>query len=384
MVSWLRANKSTFILKFVAALALVVLGDRWAYAEGFAGPGIGLFAVCWTVLTVATSRSLRHDATAITAAGGATAFALVLIDDPSLLAWSLFGVALLMAATLPRTAGFDDAWRWTQRIVLLATGSLVGPIRDGRRWQRLLAKVPRKPLLRFVPMLALPLIGSAVFVSLFALANPLIADTLGRLRLPSIDLETATRSVWWIVVFTLVWATLRPRRVRLPFPALDTPADRAIPGVSVASVTISLMLFNAVFAVANALDIAFLWNGAELPGDMKMKDYVHRGAYPLIATALLAALFVLVTLRPGSATANQPLIRRLVLLWIAQNVFLVASSVLRTLEYIDSYLLTELRIAALAWMGLVALGLVLICWRMFAGKVRPGSSTRTAWPRSSS
>ena len=99
-----------------------------------------------------------------------------------------------------------------------------------------------------------------------------------------------------------------------------------------------------------------------------MADYAHRSAYPLIATALLAGLFVLVTLRPGSDTAAVPLIRRLVVLWIAQNVFLVASSILRTLDYIEVYSLTQLRIAALIWMALVAVGLVLIVWRMLAGK----------------
>jgi len=101
---------------------------------------------------------------------------------------------------------------------------------------------------------------------------------------------------------------------------------------------------------------------------MTLADYAHRGAYPLILTALLAALFVLVTLRPGSATAQSPLIRRLVVLWIAQNVVLVASSALRTLDYVDAYSLTRLRIAALLWMGLVATGLVLILWRMLKGK----------------
>jgi hypothetical protein len=63
-----------------------------------------------------------------------------------------------------------------------------------------------------------------------------------------------------------------------------------------------------------------------------------------------------------------PLIRRLVVLWIAQNVFLVASSILRTLDYIEVYSLTRLRIAALAWMALVAIGLVLILWRMLRGR----------------
>ena len=56
------------------------------------------------------------------------------------------------------------------------------------------------------------------------------------------------------------------------------------------------------------------------------------------------------------------------MLWVVQNVFLVASSILRTLDYIGAYSLTRMRIAALLWMGLVAVGLVLICWRMLRGK----------------
>ncbi|MFN5820613.1 MAG: DUF4173 domain-containing protein, partial [Novosphingobium sp.] len=102
-----------------------------------------------------------------------------------------------------------------------------------------------------------------------------------------------------------------------------------------------------------------------------LADYAHRGAYPLIVTALLAALFVLVTLRPGSQTAASPLVRRLVLLWIVQNVVLVASSMLRLYDYIDAYSLTRLRIAALAWMGLVAVGLGLIGWRLLKQKSAP-------------
>ncbi|WP_163595012.1 DUF4153 domain-containing protein, partial [Klebsiella pneumoniae] len=79
-------------------------------------------------------------------------------------------------------------------------------------------------------------------------------------------------------------------------------------------------------------------------------------------------LFVLVALRPGSPSAADPTIRRLVVLWVAQNLLLVASSILRTLDYVAAYSLTSFRIAALAWMGLVAIGLALICWRMLAGR----------------
>ena len=66
--------------------------------------------------------------------------------------------------------------------------------------------------------------------------------------------------------------------------------------------------------------------------------------------------------------AARPPIRRLVFLWIAQNVLLVASTILRTLDYVDAYSLTRLRIAALIWMALVAIGLVLICWRIARGR----------------
>jgi hypothetical protein len=133
-------------------------------------------------------------------------------------------------------------------------------------------------------------------------------------------------------------------------------------------VTLSLIVFNALFLLQNGLDLAYLWSGAGLPEGITLAEYAHRGAYPLIVTALLAGLFVLVALRPGTETAERPLIRRLVVLWIVQNVFLVASTAHRTLDYVAAYSLTGTRIAALAWMALVALGLVLIGWRLLRGK----------------
>nr|WP_276593200.1 DUF4173 domain-containing protein [Sphingomonas sp. GC_Shp_3] len=148
---------------------------------------------------------------------------------------------------------------------------------------------------------------------------------------------------------------------RLPDP------EPVLPGTSLPSVLIALAVFNAIFAVQNGLDIAFLWSGGALPAGMSQTEYVHRGAYPLIGTALIAGVMALAMLRPGSASARHPWARRLVTLWVVQNLVLVASSMLRTIDYIDASMLTAWRIAALAWMGLVALGLVLICWRILRG-----------------
>jgi hypothetical protein len=57
-------------------------------------------------------------------------------------------------------------------------------------------------------------------------------------------------------------------------------------------------------------------------------------------------------------------IRPLVYLWVAQNVLLVLSSILRLDLYVQIYLLTWWRVAAFIWMILVAFGLLLIVARI--------------------
>jgi multisubunit Na+/H+ antiporter MnhG subunit len=132
----------------------------------------------------------------------------------------------------------------------------------------------------------------------------------------------------------------------------------------VATILRSLILFNLLFAVQTVLDVAYLWGNATLPADISYASYAHRGAYPLIVTALLAAGFVLAAMRPGGPAEQSRVIRPLVYLWVAQNVLLVLSSILRLDLYVQIYLLTWWRVAAFIWMVLVALGLVLIVARI--------------------
>jgi hypothetical protein len=101
---------------------------------------------------------------------------------------------------------------------------------------------------------------------------------------------------------------------------------------------------------------------------MTYAAYAHRGAYPLIVTALMAGGFVLTAMRPDSSIVRSGLIRALVFLWLGQNVTLVLSSILRLDLYVEVYSLTGLRCAAFVWMGLVAAGLVLIVLRIVLGR----------------
>ena len=104
---------------------------------------------------------------------------------------------------------------------------------------------------------------------------------------------------------------------------------------------------------------------------MNYAEYVHRGSYTLIATAILAGMLVIFALQPGSQSEASAPVRWLVYLWTAQNVFLVASSARRTLSYIDAYGMTLWRLSGLIWMGLVAAGLIFIAARVLTRRSNP-------------
>jgi hypothetical protein len=356
-------GRHSFAVKAVLAALLVALADRLLFDAG-AGSVVGLYAAALLTALLATRSVILRSRSAIAAAGTALVFAGALLHDPSLLAFALFWTAAAMASLLPG-ASFDDGWRWAIRIVYQHLAAIFRPLRDLGKLRRARARTGPLGLSRGLLALALPLIGSVVFLALFASANPLIDEAIDRIDLsrPFAGL-TLGRLLFWPLAGTAVWSLLRPTLLHLHrrTAALE---EIDLPGVSLASVTLSLFAFNAIFALQNGLDIAFLWSGAPLPDGLTLAEYAHRGAYPLIGTALLAALFVLVTLRPGSEMAASALVRRLVYLWIAQNVLLVASTMLRTFDYIEAYSLTRLRISALIWMALVAVGLVLICYRLW-------------------
>ena len=356
-----RPQRFSFLLKIAVAALLAAAFDR-LFPDEPGGVCIGAFALLWLAALVLVRPAVRGGIPAAIAGGLAALLGIALVYDPGPLAWFLFWCALSVMALMPRTVGFDDAWHWVVRLLLHGLAGAFTPLVD---LLRLLKVRPgqRRPTLRsLAALLALPLIGVTLFTILFANANPLIGDVFSRLRLPP-----PGEVIKWIVATLLVWPALRPHRLvtrlaaQVPEPAVGLPA------ASVPSVLLALTLFNLLFAVENGLDIAFLWSGARLPEGVSAAEYAHRGAYPLIATALLAGFFVLTMLRPGSAAASHPWARRLVAIWVGQNVFLVASSALRTIDYIELYDLTAWRIAALLWMLLVAIGLILICWRMWLG-----------------
>ena len=359
--------RGSFWRKAFFAGALVILADVLLF-DGEAGSVLGVFMAAWAGLSFTAHRTGWRNSWSLGAFGLAAGFAAVMAYDPSFLGFVMFIGTLTLAVLLTRIKGVGDGWYWFKRLAFQGVATPFTPLFDLNR----LAVARRRPGVRrpvssWLPNLMLPLVGTLLFVALFAMANPIISGFLDNIQLGGLTENDIARVIFWGLIFVAVWATLRPLRPKTMFRRLAETEPSRIAGVTVASVTLSLIIFNLLFSVQNGMDLIYIWGDVRLPEEFTLAEYAHRGAYPLIVTALLAGLFVLMTTHPRSEMAGNKLIRVLIIIWIAQNLFLVASTAERTLLYIESYSLTELRISALLWMGLVAVGLVLVTWRMLRG-----------------
>lgn len=355
-----RASAS---LKVLLTIGLIVL-TQIAVFKHAPGWGVGAFCLAWAAAAAVTMPAIFRHHGAVVAFASAVLLSLFELDRVSFIGLVCFWIALTTAALLPLTTVFEDAFRWAQRLFLHGLASLVGPLIDLWVVNRALPPGSVGKAVGKTPMIILPLVGGAVFLTLFATANPVLADFLAKIRWPTIDVEFIGRTIFAGFVLVLSWGALRPRAA----PVFLSVISGAPVKLSAATLVLSLIVFNALFALQNGLDAVFLWSGAKLPQGLTFAEYAHRGAYTLIFTALLAGAFVLVALHPQAPAAKSGAVRALVVLWTLQNLMLVASSALRTADYVEAYGLTPLRLAALVWMALVAVGLALICWRLIRGR----------------
>ena len=359
--------RGSFWRKVLFAGVLVILADILLF-DGEAGSVLGLFMAAWAGLSLAAHRSGWRNIWSVTAFALATGFAAVMTFDPSFLGFVMFLGTLTFSVLLTQVQGIGDGWYWFKRLMFHSVAMLFAPVFDlNRLAQARRRSGGKRSVARLLPNLVLPVIGTLLFLGLFAMANPIISGFLDSIQISGMTENDIARAVFWGFIVVAVWATLRPLRSKTMFKRLAETEPGRMAGVTVTSVTLSLILFNLLFALQNGMDLIYIWGDVRLPDAFTLAEYAHRGAYPLIVTALLAGLFVLVTTHPRSEMAGNILIRWLIIIWVAQNLFLVASTAERTLLYIDSYSLTRLRIAALLWMGLVAVGLVLVTGRMLRG-----------------
>ena len=218
---------------------------------------------------------------------------------------------------------------------------------------------------------AFPLGGSLVFLALLIDANPLFLLLGTDVISPWPLLQ---RVMFWAGIALFILPFLRPTLPETPLPELPHLRLPGL-GLNAKSVLRALIMFNVLIGVQMLSDTAVLVWGAELPSGMTYAEYAHRGAYPLLATAMLAMGFAVVS-RPFRASHR--FIRPLMLLWLVQNIALTGAAALRLDLYIEAYGQTYLRLYALIWMGLVAFGLLLAGLQMLFDRTTSWLITRAA------
>ncbi|WP_315836128.1 DUF4173 domain-containing protein [Bradyrhizobium prioriisuperbiae] len=350
--------------KLAVALGVVTLAD-WLFYDRAIGLSLALFLLALVGAALMANRMLVDWHRAGIIAALLTAALLPLVEDLNAISaiFGILGVALVVSALTNPFAGTLAGWLTSLRPLLLT-----GPF---RLIPDLLRMRPRSLQMRLLTVWVVPILLSCLFLGLFVAANPLIEYWISIINLSSTtSYISGPRLLFWFAVASIVWPLIATRwrrtRSRERRPDVSTIAPGAGFGRDLfgpAAILRSLVLFNLLFAVQTLSDLTYLWGGAALPDGMTYATYAHNGAYPLIVTALLAAAFIL------AATSNEeaqrsPLIRALVFVWTGQNVLLVISSMLRLDLYVEIYALTYWRVAAFIWMGLVAIGLVLIVARM--------------------
>ncbi len=339
-----RLSLAVFVVAVVGAAQLLAgpgIGRR-ATLFGWGGVVLGGLAVVEEVQTLSVLiliLGMTH-AVAWFAAGSDATWAVIVRAG-----WRWFGQAILRSVA--------DLWKFGQGLVS--------------------ARIGRAGLAHLMRDWALPLGLGGLFVLLFISANPVLDTWALAVSNWSPDIRlNLWRVLFWLVIAGLVWPLLRLPAMR---PRLLTPAKAPTKARSAVhlpeavlnprSVVRALLTFNLIFALQTGLDLTYLWGGVGLPDGMTHAIYAHRGAYPLVVTALLAGGFALIT---QPFLRGQPLLRGLMFLWTAQNILLVVSSILRLDLYVDAYGLTRLRFAAFIWMGLVVAGLVLMVWQVACEK----------------
>ncbi len=350
--------------KITLCIFLVIIADFLFYKENF-GWTFGIFGFAILGCTLLRNNKGISDYSLFSKVVIALTFALLLslFENLSTLSVCMSSLALITVASPDNKKWQTNTIEWFLRIrrfLIMSLFRVLFDIFKDRRIHRAIKDNKTSQMQNWL----LPIIFSIIFILLFADANPIVSQYVNLLRLDSIlNLISIHRIIFWALFATFCWAIIRHRinvkkgkRSFLPRKTFKILIHYLF---SEGAIFRSLIIFNILFVIQNAMDIQYLWAGTEIPQGFSLAQYSHKGAYTLIITAILAAIFAIISLKNNENTT----IKRLINIWVGQNIFLVLSSIWRTLLYIDTYSLTYLRVAALIWMAIVALGLLYIILR---------------------
>lgn len=350
------------------AVALGVLADLLVRVEGRPGLNILLWALAGVGVLGLLLRKRSNPPASETRwlVGGAVGFAaaLVLRDAEALAVFSLLAAVALLLMAAGRAA---TAWALHSQVSDLVFAVLrvavlcaAGPCGWGRREHGsehgtpiFTSTWPRTALRGFV--MALPAL--VVLTALLMSADPIFFRMIES-TFPT-SLETLVADLVFATV--IAWLTagfLRAFMVRDEiFAGLRPPS----PAFAAAEVAVALGMLNLLFVVFMAVQLRYLFGGADLvqitPG-LSYAEYARRGFFELVVTALLVVpLLMLADWAAAPAiTRARKVLRASMLVLVVLLVGVLASAAYRMWLYQNAYGLTELRLyvsVVIVWLTVV-------------------------------
>ena len=215
-----------------------------------------------------------------------------------------------------------------------------------------------------IPALVLALVFGALLASGNAVFGTWTGNVFNWLWNLFVSLFDFDRIMMWGFVAFIALPLLRPGQFGSYWwrwiPSLPRWPELIPNNGAIFSSALVLVVLNLIFGVANIADALFLWSGAPLPAGEEYKAYVHEGFDTLIFTVILTAFVLTVMFQQSLGVARSATLKVLALLWVAQNVFLMASCALRIRGYVDESQLTVLRLSCLIFLALVAAGFAVL------------------------
>ncbi len=118
-----------------------------------------------------------------------------------------------------------------------------------------------------------------------------------------------------------------------------------------------LLTLNVMLLIVNALDIYWVWFNFTWNG-LYLKQFVHEGTYLLLLSIVCSIIIVLYFFRGNlNFFSRNKFLRRLSLIWLAQNAVLTVSVAIRNLHYVHYFALAYKRIGLMLFLLLTLYGL---------------------------
>jgi hypothetical protein len=364
-------------------IILVALAD-WLFFEKRAGVSVAVFGATLLISLILNRQGLVWNASRIAGViliGGALYQSAVEFNFFNFIVLGL----LFAAAMADQGAQSCNASYAVWPLAFVATLGGLG------RWQRfidLMTQLTFPPFLqplvagrsriKIFQILVPAILISLPFLLLFSSGNAVLGahlsaaiDVLGRwaknLHFPSFG-----RVLFWSFVATaslvFLFPKISPKMASLCTKKWPTFAAGTDEGVDVWRSMLILIVLNVLFFWANGLDAVFLWMSARLPANVNYSQFVHEGVFSLTTTTILSAVVLAVMFQQDAAVTGKGWVKRLAVLCVVQNLFLISSVGLRLKFYIEAYDLSVLRVHVCTFLVIVATGYGLMAWRIVRQK----------------